>query len=103
MESTVIEALKAKYPGAELHLLVSKSAEVIAKVGKSEVDMFRDLISQPGTKGRAMERFVRACIVHPTSEEMLALLERKPALVEKWGDQLLGIAGADEEVEAKKL
>lgn len=103
MDAAAINELKAKHPGAELIQLSSKSATVVAKVGKAEVDMFRDLISQASTKSRAMERFVRACIVHPTSDEVLGILTRKPGLIEKWGEELLSEAGSNEEVETKKL
>lgn len=103
MDAGTIEQVKAKHPGVELFLLSSGSAEVIAKVGKVEVDMFKDLVMAPATKSRAMERFVRACVIFPSPEEVLTILQRKPALVEKWGDKLLDEAGHAEEVELKKL
>jgi hypothetical protein len=103
MDATQIEALKAKFPGVELIQMSSTSATVVARVTKAEVDLFRDLYAQAGTKGRAMERFVRACIVHPGPDELLGIITKKPGLIEKWGDELMDAAGADEEVEAKKL
>lgn len=103
MDAATTAALKAKYPGADLILLKSKSAEVVAKVSKVEVDLFRELISAPATKARAMDRFVKACIVHPEPDEVVSILSRKPSLAELWGDKLLDAAGSDEEVEAKKL
>ena len=103
MDAAVVDSLKAKYPAADLILLTSQSAEVVAKIGKAEVDMFRELISTASTKARAMERFVRACIVHPSQDELLAILNKKPGLIEKWGEELLDEAGAAEEVERKKL
>lgn len=103
MDASAIEALKLKHPTAELFLLTSESAEVVAKVTKAEVDMFREFISSPATKARAMERFVKACVVFPSADEVRVILEKKPGLSEKWGDQLLDQAGMDEEVELKKL
>lgn len=103
MDAEQINKLKDLYPTAELHLLTSKSAELVVKVSKSEVDLFRELISQPATKARAMERFVRSCIVHPSGEEVAQLFMRKPGIVEKLGDELMTIAGTDEEIETKKL
>jgi hypothetical protein len=103
MEAVELEALKAKHLGAELIELKSKSATVIAKVTKAEVDLFRELSTSPATKSKAMERFVRACIVSPSPDEVVAILFKKPGLAEKWGDELLDEAGAGEEVERKKL
>lgn len=103
METAKIEELRSKFPGAELIELKSKSATVVARVTKAEVDMFRELITGTSTKGRAMERFVRACVVYPSPDEVSTILNLRSALVEKWGEALLDAAGADEEVEAKKL
>lgn len=103
MDASAIEALKLKHPTAELFLLTSESAEVVAKVTKAEVDLFRELVSSAATKAKAVERFVRACIVHPAPEEVLAILATKPGLSDKWGDELLDQAGMAEQVELKKL
>lgn len=103
MDASKIADLKVKYQGVDLVSLKSKSAEVVARVTKNEVDLFRTLIAHPSTKGSAMERFVRACVIDPNPDEVAALLVRRPALAERWGEMLLAEAGADEEVELKKL
>ena len=103
-----IDQVKAKHSGAELHLLTATVRgdrhEVIVKCpSAAEYQEFRDYLSDDGKKTRAYERLVRSCVVHPEMAGLDALLAQKPGLSTTFGSELTNIAGAVEDVEAKKL
>jgi hypothetical protein len=99
-----IAELKLAHPDAELMLLTSAAAEVVAKVpGPVEISIFKDRIAVPATKGAATENLVRTCILWPPVADVSELLRKKPLLADRWADALLDAAGASEEVVAKKL
>lgn len=105
MDAARIEELKGKNPGRELLSITVGDTEVIALVptGK-EVTQLRDMVASGGPqKGKSQELFVRNCIVDPQREALSALLDKKPFLVEKLGDELAQAAGSAEEVFVKKL
>ena len=99
-----IDKAKAANPGRDIMLLSAGGYEVVAKApGTAEMNMFRDLIASEKTKPRATERLLRACVLHPSQEELGAMLEKKPGLVESFGGKLVEEAGITEEAEVKKL
>jgi hypothetical protein len=103
-----IEQVKAKYTGVELHLLsatvVGEKHQVIVKSPPpAEYQEFRDYLADDSKKTRAYERLLRSCVVHPETTGLDAMLSAKPGLTATFGSELIQIAGAVEDVEAKKL
>jgi hypothetical protein len=50
----------------------------------------------------AIEVLFLQCLLHPPREEFDAILERKPALSDVFGGELLHIAGLDDGAEVSK-
>lgn len=102
-QETLIETLRATHGDVELYLLSPDEHGVVARGPGREA--WRRFIA--GAKGgkelTAMENLLWDCAVHPSREELEALLERRPALVVTYGNQLAQIAGLDGEASAKKL
>lgn len=95
--------LKAKHPELELHHLVRGDVDVVVKSpGRGEWKKFRAEQSDDKKRPEALERLVRSCCVHPAAEELDAMLERRPAVAEVFGMQLMELAGGGE-VEKKAL
>lgn len=105
MTDQQVTELKEKNPGRDIVQLSSKSGEVAFKVPNAvEIDAFRQrLAGNRANAAEANKALVATCCVYPSKEELRALLDRKPFLLEKWAEALMDAAGADEEIELKKL
>jgi hypothetical protein len=98
-----ITELKARH-SEELHLLVAAGEHCIAtSPSPAQYQQFKDYAADDRKRTRALEMLTRACVVHPDPAGLEALLGRKPGLATSFGGKLLELAGAVEEVEAKKL
>jgi hypothetical protein len=96
-----IEAeVKAQHPEA-VFLTAKGSGETVAVVSPNRVKWkaFRKMMAKEDTRADALEQFLRNCAVWPDAAGITAMLERKPALAEVFGEELVGLAGGAEEVE----
>lgn len=99
-----IARAKSASPGADLRLLSSGGDEVICKVPpRAEWKRFRSMILDPAQRPAALETLVMGCLVHPGPAELAAMLERRPALAEVFGEKLAAAAGLGAEATEKKL
>ena len=107
MKPTDDDIAKAKeaHPGLDLHLLPIGDDAVIARTPSHGV--WRRFVSHvAGDKakaGDAMTALVSASIVWPAPGVLDAMIEKRPGIVSALGAALSKLAGADEEIEAKKL
>lgn len=105
----LVEELKAKY--GDIHLLgMPKGVDgiVIVRTPTPEMwDRLQDRAMDPratqATKRAAARNILIDVLVHPGREELGALLDRKPGLVQTLSNQLTAIAGVDNDVTAEKL
>jgi hypothetical protein len=98
-----ITELKSKH-GGELHLLVAAGEYCIATTpSPAQYQQFKDYAADDRKRTHALETLTRACVVYPDPAGLDVLLERKPGLATSFGGKLTELAGAVEEVEAKKL
>jgi hypothetical protein len=99
-----IDAAKQNNPDVELLQLSSASGDVVLRVpAAAEVAVFRKRIMDKETRSSAIENLVRTCLVFPAREAFNALVQKRPFLIEKYGEKLTDAAGDSEEVEVKKL
>lgn len=104
MEAEKLDELKAANPGRELVVYTSKAGEVVFKVPNGvEFDAYRTRHGNDKAKfAEAGKGLLATCRVWPEPKEFIALLDRRPMLLEKWVDKLTDAAGGDEEIEVKK-
>lgn len=95
--------LKSEH-GEDIHLLTTSGEQLIARSPtRAEFTRFVDESSETKRKARALETLTRACVLYPDAEALDALLEKRPGIGSSVAIKLVEIAGADQEVEAKKL
>ncbi len=98
----VIERLKAEH--GEVYLVEAGDVGVIVRPPtRAEYRRFRALAMDEKKRADAVERLARDCVLWPDADGLDELLERRPALTEVVGGELLKLAGFAEEVEIKKL
>lgn len=97
--------VRAKHPTASLHLLEFDDGAIVAKQPTpGEWKRFvTATLADRGQSANALETLVRSCLVWPDPAAFDALIEERPALIQRLGDKLSDIAGASENVRAKKL
>ena len=100
-----VAELEGANPGRELVVYNSKAGLAIFKVPNGvEIDAWR--ARHGGEKAKfpeANKTLLATCRVYPEPLEFKVLLDRRPFLLEKWIDALTDAAGADEEIEVKKV
>lgn len=99
-EQTIAE-LKTKH--GEIHLLTAKGGHEIIVRAPNDAEWGSFLDEREKIGARALKGLVRSCLLHPSSSDFKALLDKKPALANVFGAKLLEIAGMEEEAVAKKL
>ena len=108
LEQKLIDDLKAAH-GSAVHIHIPETkfdAEldiVFKRPPRAEWKRFRSMIFDDAQKPDALETLAKACVLHPSPEEFVRLLAERPALAEKVGGELTGLAGGGGEAEAKKL
>lgn len=101
-DKETIERLKAEY--GEVYLVeVGEAGVIVRPPTRAEYRRFRALAIDEKKRADAVERLVRDCVLWPDADGLDELLERRPALTEVIGGELLKLAGFAEEVEIKKL
>jgi regulator of sirC expression with transglutaminase-like and TPR domain len=102
LTDAVVQGLKDK--NGEVYLLSAAGEHVVATVPSSaQFQQFKDYAADDRKRTRALETLTRACVVYPDALAMDVLLERRPGLATSFGSKLVELAGAVEDVEAKKL
>lgn len=100
----IITAVKTKHPGMELRMLSTEEAAIIARCpSRGDYKRFRDMFLDPAKRSGALETLVYACTLHPPSEAVGAMLEKRPGLAETFGEKLASWAGLGQEAVEKKL
>lgn len=104
----VLPGIKVKAGKQDVQLLSATVAgerhEIIAKVpGSPEFQAYRDMLNDESKRTRARDQLVRDCILYPDSAGLDTMLEKLPGLGTTFGNKLSELAGAVEDVEAKKL
>jgi hypothetical protein len=101
-----IDDAKSKH-GGTLHLLEyddGQSAVIAKQPPRAEWErMVATSAADRANAARAVENFARACIVWPSSAELDAIVNERPALLAAFGGELADLAGASEKIRAKKL
>lgn len=106
----LVEELKAKH-GDDIHQLGMPKgidAIVIVRTPTTEMwDRMQDRVLDPkatqAVKRAAARNILIDVLVHPSREELGALLDRKPGLVQTLSNQLLAIAGMEPDAIPEKL
>ena len=88
-----IQALKSKH-GSTLTLLSAANNHVVVRPpSRGEWKRYRTQMHDDAQRPDAAEHLLRACIVHPDSAQVEALLNRLPGLAESFGAAVLELAG----------
>ena len=75
---------------------------VVRRPTRGEYKLFRRALGGERTKDGAAEQLVMDCIVEPSRDEFLTLLEKRPALCEELAEAVLCLAGLTGEAGAGK-
>jgi hypothetical protein len=90
----VIERLKsANGPGQCIVLGNDDGVAAFRAPSAAEYQFFVDSIAKDETKGTALKALVMACRVYPDQAEFLSMVNRRPALVQVFGNELVEFAG----------
>lgn len=95
--------LKTKHP--ELSIVGHpklKQAVALIPVDRGSFKRFRAQATEPMKRAAATENLVKSCVVWPDKAGLDAQLERYPALVEVWGNELLEMAGIIDSADLEK-
>jgi hypothetical protein len=104
ISSEAIDALKAKYPKAELHLLKHAGGSVVVRTPtRQEHQKFIDDLSDKDSAGVALRYLVETCVAWPEKAEFRGMLESRPFLVQSIGNELTEIFGLKRIADRKKL
>ena len=102
MDQTPLEKAKAQYPDAQpLKVKIDGEEIVILVIPPTRLlwRKFKMCIQNERTRPDAFEQLVRDCTKWPSAEDLSAMLEKRPALGETFGDAIAELAGAGLEVE----
>jgi hypothetical protein len=105
MEDDKLTELKSLNPGRELVVYRSVAGEAVFKIPNgAEFDAYRTRHGNDRAKfAEAGKSLLATCRVFPSAADFIALLDRRPMLLEKWVDKLTDAAGGDEVIEVKKV
>jgi hypothetical protein len=96
--------VRADNPGLELHHIVAGDEEIVVKSPpRAEWKRFRAMYLDPAQRPLALETLLFGCLVHPDAAGLNAILERRPAFAEVFGEKLASAAGLGTEAVEKKL
>lgn len=98
-----IEALKRAH--GEVRVLRAAGEPVaLARVpSAAEYQRWKEHSDDEATKFYALAELAQTCVLEPAGAEFRALLDRRPALGDVLGKELLRIAGLAENVQSEKL
>jgi hypothetical protein len=106
----LVEELKAKYPDDVHRLGMPKGVEAVVLVRTPTTEMWdrmQDRVLDPratqAAKRAAARNILIDVLLYPSGDELGALLDRKPGLVQTLSNQLLAIAGMEPDAIPEKL
>lgn len=101
----VVEELKAKYADRELRKVTTKSGDVVvASPKRGDWQRMQDEVaSKPDKRAETMRTLVRSCVVYPSKEEFLSMLERRPGLTETLLPIVQEMGGVEEDLQGEEL
>lgn len=108
LDPKIIDELKAQH-GSAFHIHIPESKYdgavdiVVKRPPRAEWKRFRAMLFDPEQKPNALETLAKVCVIYPDAAAFAELLNERPALAEKIGDQCTEVAGGGGSVEAKKL
>lgn len=103
-EPSKIEEVRQKHPGAELHLVRIAGEELVVRAPTAAAwERFTAKRGDPSTRFVACKQLIIDCAALPTGADLVAMLDRRPGLVDSISSKLAEIAGATQEAEAEKL
>jgi hypothetical protein len=98
----VIAKLKLEHKNLR-KVVVKDGAVVFRGPTPQEWDQFQEEFGDKELRGAATKRLVLNCRAWPEEAEFLKMLERKPALVQIFGNHVAEQAGLVKEIEVKDL
>jgi hypothetical protein len=101
-----IRELKDKFPHSDLSLITAPTGEVVVLRNPSREEWRRFKVKAADERKRsdAMEQLLSICVVEPSAVALDSMLEKRPALLETFCDELFEMAGlAKRDVEKKAL
>jgi hypothetical protein len=106
----LVEELKAKYPDAVFQLGMPKGVDavVLVRTPPTEAwDRLQDRVMDPratqASKRAAARNILMDVLLYPSRDDLGALLDRTPGLVQTLSNQLTEIAGVDNDASPSKL
>lgn len=104
LEQTKLDELKAQLPGVKLHELSYEDASIVVRApSRMEFRKWKAEAAEDAKKLDAPESLLLACTVHPRGEDLEALFDAQPGLVDTFALQVLNIAGFSMKAEKKAL
>lgn len=97
MDKTLIEDLKAKNQGMDLHRLVCAGLEIVVKVpGEVEWRKFQVASRDERRRLEAPTKLVYDCLVFPDAQALSAAVAKRPGLITSFAGKLVDLAGVAE-------
>lgn len=102
LTNEIITRLKSEHE--ELHQLTAGELTfVVVPPSRAAWQRFSERVTDDAKRLHALEQLARDCVVFPSAEAFDNVLQKKPATAAALFPKLSELAGAVEEVEAKKL
>jgi hypothetical protein len=98
-----IDKLKAEHGDGLTHLRAAGHDVVVKRPSRLEWRRFLEAAADASKRARAVETLFLAAVVHPDKKAVAEILEARPALAERFGDEVAKLAGAEEVVEKNAL
>lgn len=99
-----LATFKAQFPDSEVEIYTSEHAGQLILRTPSEADCTRFYAAR-GDSGRTVQTanaLCLACILYPSTQEMVSVFKRKPLLGQPIATRLLAKAGIDEDIRLGK-
>lgn len=106
IDQSTLDRIRSEHTGDLFHLPDPDDEQggiVVRLPTRAEWARFQSQLGDDKRISKAMEQFVRDCLVYPDKPAFEAMLDARPGLASTWGKTLGEKAGAGREIEAKKL
>lgn len=98
VDPAVLEDLKAQHTDTELAPYTAGGYDVVLRTPTRQMwRKFRTMGADPSKRGDAVEALFLDAVVYPDKKSVAAMLTKKPALAEVFGDKAVTLAGGAEE------
>ena len=98
IDPQVFEQLKEKHPRA-VSLTAGGDTIAVAPPTRPQWRRFKAAAADERKRPDALELILRDCLLYPDPQAFESMIEKRPALVEVFAEQVLELAGAGLEVE----